>query len=421
VTEPTSESLSDLGIFESEANTANSEPKHDRANFTCPHCKSRKLWRNGYRFTPFNDKIQRWLCCNCGRRFSDPQDVERAWSTLEHIERVQSKSIKSRDDKDNIRQICVTETKNLAAEQKQQIVEVPRKTDLKSAIVNFLWHCKKRNYSPDTIRAYGFNLQQLVKLGVNLYNSETFIEIMAQQTQLSQTRKYSLRKAYTSFLNANKIEAELPTYRITRPLPYIPPEDYLDQLIASSSVQMAAFLETLKQTGARPGEVWRLKWTDIDIEGKKIHISQPEKGCNARIRPINAKLLSMLLALPRKQERIFTYGSRDLAWKTFARMRQRAIHKLGNPELRKIDFYTFRYWRATMEYRRLHDFGAVMILLGHKSLKYVLLYAQLSDAYTHGGYVCREARTTAEARQLIEDGFEYVMDKEGVSLFRKLK
>jgi hypothetical protein len=103
-------------------------------------------------------------------------------------------------------------------------------------------------------------------------------------------------------------------------------------------------------------------------------------------------------------------------------MRQRAIWKLGNPELKKIDFYTFRYWRATMEYRRLHDFGAVMILLGHKSLKYVLLYAQLSDAYDpNGGYVCKEAFTRAEAKQFIEDGFEYVMEKEGVSLFRKLK
>jgi integrase len=390
-------------------------------SLTCPHCKSRKLWRNGYRYTPFDDKIQRWLCCNCGRRFSDPQDVENAWSTLEHIERVQSKSIKSRDDKDSIRQICVTETKNLAAEQ-QQTTEVPRKTDLKSAILNFLWQLKKANYSPDTIRAYGFNLQQLVRLGVDLYSPETFMETMANQTKLSQTRKYTLRKAYKSFLNANKIEAELPTYRITRPLPYIPPEEYLDQLISSSSVQMSAFLETLKQTGARPGEVWRLKWNDIDIAGKKIHISQPEKGCYARIRPIDAKLLNMLLALPRKQERIFTYTSRENAWKSFARMRQRAIHKLGNPELRKIDFYTFRYWRATMEYRRLHDFGAVMILLGHKSLRYVLLYAQLSDAYDpNGNYVCKEAFTRQEAKKLIEDGFEYVMEKEGISLFRKLK
>jgi integrase len=424
VAEPAPESSSETGVFESEADLCNGESEHVNnsagANLMCPHCRSRKLWRNGYRYTPFDDKIQRWLCCNCGRRFSDPQDVEKAWSTLEHLERVESKSLKSRDDKDNISQICVTETKNLAAE--QQTTEVPRKTDLKSAIVNFLWHLKKANYSPDTIRAYGFNLQQLVKLGVDLYNPESFIETMANQANLTQTRKYSLRKAYTSFLNANKIEAELPTYRITRPIPYIPPEEYIDQLIASCGVQMAAFLTTLKQTGARPGEVWRLKWTDIDIGGKKIHISQPEKGCNARIRPIDAKLLNMLLQLPRKQERIFTYGSRDLVWKSFSRMRQRAIHKLGNPELRKIDFYTFRYWRATIEYRRLHDFGAVMILLGHKSLKYVLLYAQLSDAYDpNGGYVCKEAFTRQEAKQLIEDGFEYVMEKEGVSLFRKLK
>jgi len=74
------------------------------ANLMCPHCRYKKLWRNGYRYTPFDDKIQRWPCCNCGRRFSDPQDVEKAWSTPEHFERVESKSIKSRDDKDNIHQ-----------------------------------------------------------------------------------------------------------------------------------------------------------------------------------------------------------------------------------------------------------------------------------------------------------------------------
>jgi integrase len=111
-----------------------------------------------------------------------------------------------------------------------------------------------------------------------------------------------------------------------------------------------------------------------------------------------------------------------MAWKTFSRMRQKAIRKLGNGELRKIDFCPFRYWRATMEYRRLRDFGAVMILLGHKSLKYVLLYAQLSDSYdVNGGYLCNEATNRVDAKQLIENGFEYVMDKDGVSLFRKLK
>ena len=98
------------------------------------------------------------------------------------------------------------------------------------------------------------------------------------------------------------------------------------------------------------------------------------------------------------------------------------VAELGNQELRKIDFCTCRYWKATQEYRRTRDFGAVMVLRGHKSLRYVLLYAQLSEAYdTDKGYICKEASNRHEAKQLVEAGFEYVMDKEGISLFRKLK
>jgi len=46
-------------------------------------------------------------------------------------------------------------------------------------------------------------------------------------------------------------------------------------------------------------------------------------------------------------------------------MQKRAITTLGNPEFRKIDFYTFCYWRETEEYDLSHkDFEAVMYLLG---------------------------------------------------------
>jgi len=127
--------------------------------------------------------------------------------------------------------------------------------------------------------------------------------------------------------------------------------------------------------------------------------------------------------LPQTQKRVFAYKSLYYVGKTFRRTRKHAILKFGNPELRKIDFYTNRYWRATMEYRRTGDFGAVMVLLGHKSLKYVLIYAQLSEMYSGSKeYICKDAHTRQEAMLLIEAGFDYVMtDKEGVSLFRKLK
>lgn len=86
---------------------------------------------------------------------------------------------------------------------------------------------------------------------------------------------------------------------------------------------------------------------------------------------------------------------------------------------------TCRYLRATEEYDRSHkDFEAVMYLLGHNSLRYVLLYKQLSKARRRGQgeeYIVREARTKKDAISLLSDGFEYVMDKAGSSLFRKLK
>jgi hypothetical protein len=106
-------------------------------------------------------------------------------------------------------------------------------------------------------------------------------------------------------------------------------------------------------------------------------------------------------------------------------MRKRAIKKLGNSELRKIDFYTFRYWRAAEEYYLSHkDVEAVMYLLGHNSLRYVLLYKQLSRVHPSSAaekYIVREAHTKKEGIALLEDGFEWVKDRAKTSLYRKLK
>jgi integrase len=388
----------------------------------CPQCGSKKIWHDGLRYSDFGSKIQRWLCRECGLRFSDQTDVKAAWKMLEQVETVHTKAVKRGNNKEVTRQICVAETKNLETEQEKIQVPCGKEGELKGAIVDFLWQLKKQNYAEDSITSYGYSLLALVHLGIDLFNPETFLTKMALQNQLTSTRKYNLTKAYRSFLNMHQIKAKLPKYKLTRPLPYIPPEEFLDQLIACSSQMLAAFLQTLKETAARPGEAWKIEWDDLDVDGKKLHISHPEKGCNPRIRPISPKLIRMILALPRTQKRIFTYKSKNFAGKTFRQMRKRAITKLGNPELRKIDFYTCRYWRATMEYRRLHDFGSVMVLLGHKSLRYVLLYAQLSESYdTDKGYVCKEAHNVRESKELLEAGFDYIMDKEGVSLFRKLK
>jgi integrase len=315
----------------------------------------------------------------------------------------------------------------LVAEQKQTL-EVPQRTeaDLNGAVVDFLWNLKRQNYAEDTLNSYGYNLQELVTLGVNLFDPQSFIDKMTEiGNEKTNVRKYNLAKAYKCFLNFKKIEAKLPKYRFKRPLPYVPPEKFLDQLITFAlSDQMSIFLQTLKETGARPGEAFRLEWNDIDITGKTINISHPEKGCNPRILPISDNLIKALLALPHaKKNLIFNYKNKHACSQSFRRMRKRAA--IRNPELLKIDFYTYRYWRATEEYDRSHkDYDAVMYLLGHNSLRYVLLYKQLSKARRYGRgeeYIVREAKNKKEAMSLLSDGFDYVMDKGGASLFRKLK
>ena len=94
--------------------------------------------------------------------------------------------------------------------------------------------------------------------------------------------------------------------------------------------------------------------------------------------------------------------------------------KLQNPRILRITFHTFRHWKATMEYQRTRDILYVMKLLGHKNINNTLKYTQLVD-FKDDEYVSKVAKTVEEACQLVEAGFEYVCEMDGVKIFRKRK
>ncbi|MEM3629165.1 MAG: site-specific integrase [Candidatus Bathyarchaeia archaeon] len=94
--------------------------------------------------------------------------------------------------------------------------------------------------------------------------------------------------------------------------------------------------------------------------------------------------------------------------------------KLGNPRLLQITFHTFRHWKATMEYAKTKDILHVKQILGHRNINSTLIYTQLVN-FEADEYYSATAKTTEEAKTLIEAGFEYVCDMEGVKLFRKRK
>ncbi|MEM2971339.1 MAG: site-specific integrase [Candidatus Bathyarchaeia archaeon] len=104
---------------------------------------------------------------------------------------------------------------------------------------------------------------------------------------------------------------------------------------------------------------------------------------------------------------------------------KRIARKLGNPRLLQINFHTFRHWKATMEYHKTKDIMHVKELLGHKSIQSTMIYVHIEKALFLNmppeEYHVKIAKTPEEITQLLEAGFEYVCQKDGLAFFRKRK
>jgi hypothetical protein len=74
-----------------------------------------------------------------------------------------------------------------------------------------------------------------------------------------------------------------------------------------------------------------------------------------------------------------------------------------------------------MEYHKTKDLLYVKTILGHRDLRTTLRYTQLLEGLPNDEYTCKTATNVKEATQLIENGFEYVQEIDGIRLYRKRK
>ena len=155
----------------------------------CPQCNSMRLYRDGLRYLPNDDPIQRWLCRDCGLRFSERKANNECPTSVRNC------------------QVCVTlqGAKNLASATETGTVAVRTENtpqEAKGKIIEYCFNLQKRNYSPETIRLNRTALQILVERGANLFDSESVLEVITKQ-KWGQARKRNVINAYHSFLKFN--------------------------------------------------------------------------------------------------------------------------------------------------------------------------------------------------------------------------
>ena len=443
----------------------------------CPECGSDRVWRDGWRRLRDGRRVQRYLCRDCGLRFSEPalkreveldvlgEPLERPDPVRYHLEALNppasseerldygplavceyvgphhsevtaTATLKYDGIHNRYCRVCAPEggAKNSASPTGLGPLEElhhagskraagATETDTKSLLFQYAWWLKKQGYAESTIVSRVKLLRILAKRGANLLDPESVKEVIARQ-DWSEGRKANAVDAYTSFLQMHGMTWNPPCYKRVKKLPFIPTETEIDQLIAGCGPTLATLLQLLKETGMRIGEAWRLKWTDIDFVNGTVRVTS-EKGGEPRIFKLSSKLLAMLKDRRRKTKSDRVFGkSLKSTRRLFYKARRNVARKLKNPRILRISFHTIRHWKATTLYHQTKDILYVMKFLGHKNIKNTLIYVQLEEAIYRSQsdeFICKVAETVEEAKELIEAGFEYVCDFDGVKLFRKRK
>jgi integrase/DNA-directed RNA polymerase subunit RPC12/RpoP len=435
----------------------------------CFQCGSSRIYKAGVRRS-LEGPIQRFLCCSCGRRFSEPskkRDVTgklfAAADTRENHHQVRVAAGKtafqeaSNDlpfslgenvcshnlttiekqlytlpySNSNYRVSATTKAKNLEKTQPQETglraegtTDAQTQADVKGKLVQYTFWMDKKGYSLETVRLNRTALKVLAERGATLDSPESVKEVIAGQKIWGEARKRNVINAYSLFLKLQGQTWEKPRTNVTQKFPFIPKEEEIDALVSGTGPKTATFLQLLKETAMRCGEAKRLQWINIDSEKNIITLNDPEKRSNARMWKVSQKLIGMLNTLPRESQKVFGDSSINSMKVTFQKARKRLAAKLANPRLQEISFHTLRHWKATQLYHQTRDPYYVKQFLGHKSLKNTEIYINIERTLFEPGsdeFTVKVTDKAEEVKGLLEVGFEYVCQKDSLIFLRKRK
>jgi len=232
--------------------------------------------------------------------------------------------------------------------------------------------------------------------------------------------KGNLVKAYNYYTLINNMVWDRPVYKWEQNKPKIPSEETLNKIVVSCGWKYSVVFTLLMETGAMPKELSWVSQRDIDFERETITI-RGRKGHASRTIRLKQNTTAMLKTY------IIRIGSRERPFpaseqmtKAWIKYKKRQSRKLADPTLLQIRLYDLRHFQACKTYYQTKDVLYTKQKLGWKKLETALFYLQCLD-FGSEEYHSATAKTVNEAAKLIEQGFDYICDVDGIKLFRKRK
>jgi integrase len=284
-------------------------------------------------------------------------------------------------------------------------------------IVNVMLWMQKNAYESSTIAKVAKLLRYLQK-NCNTAEPEE-VKMYVSKKTCSNAYKENLIEAYSCYMKSENQEWTKPFYSRYDKKRRAPKEELIDFLINHARIEMALKLSMSKDLGTRPVE---LTLRDIDLTSGLVSITGA-KHTVGRDGKLKAKSLDLLRIYIKKKNlspsaKLFNCSSRNIS-EMYRHYRKRVAEEFDMPELKQVQLYDFRRFKASKEYKlSRYNLLYVKEILGHKDTRMTEKYISLFDEknITWIPVVCT---TQAEIEQAIKDDCELVCQSEGKTFFKK--
>jgi integrase len=174
---------------------------------------------------------------------------------------------------------------------------------------------------------------------------------------------------------------KVPGYPIERPIQYTPPESDVAAVIQAAEGEVRVWLMCYLLTGAREQEVNRLKWSDVDLSGRRICLWS-RKNARHVLEPQWIPMAETLANILRQWRQHTPYGDNILVLPSpmtgkEATRRRRLLEVLCDKAgVKRFPFHAMRRYVGSILVKNGEPLRHVQLILRHGSLAHTERYIQ---------------------------------------------